>query len=64
MIKHVTYYDHSKKEWTLTPKLTFKSRYRTYFMRGFNLSNYKFDYPAVEVVSPLLGPTCLTVWSK
>ena len=64
MIKHVTYYDHSKKEWTLTPKLTFKSRYRTYFMREFNLSNYKFDYPRVEVGSPLLGPTCLTVWSK
>ena len=64
MIKHVTYYDHSKKEWTLTPKLTFKSRYRTYFMREFNLNKYKFDYPGVEVGSPLLGPTCLTVWSK
>ena len=64
MIKHITSYDHRKNEWTLTPKLTFKSRYRTYFMREFNLSNYKFDYPGVKVGSPLLGPTCLTVWSK
>ena len=64
MIKHVTYYEHSKKKWTLTPKLTFKSKYKTYFMREFNLSKYRFDYPRVVGDSPLLGPTCLTVWSK
>ena len=64
MIKHVTYYDYSKKEWTLTPKLTFKSKYKAYFMREFNLSRYRFDSPRVVGGSPLLGPACLTVWSK
>ena len=64
MIKHATRYDHSKKEWIITPKLTFKSKYKSYCKREFRISDYRFSSPSVGGGLPLLGPTCLTVWSK
>ena len=64
MIKHITSYDHDKKEWVLTPRLTFRSKYKTYFKREFQTNNYNFGSPFCKTNSPLLGPTCLTGWSK
>ena len=64
MIKNESKYDHSKKEWGILPKLVFKSRYKGYWKQNYVLDTHEHISFKQTQYSPLLGPKCLTVWSK
>lgn len=65
MIRVTTKFDFSESKWRIVGKPMLNSRYNSWRRDMFSVdTNYCHSHNAQTHGSPVLGPTCLTVWSK
>lgn len=64
MIKNETRYDSIEKKRVILPALTFKSKHKSWRREMYSVVSNQYVHGRCIYGAPLLGPECLTIWSK